>query len=214
MLPLLIMSLALAVPTAAAPAPDEIQIVLDRFDSVGGAVPTVLGAPVVAERAVRFDGVGDGLILPVNPLAGLAAFTVEVLLRPDTGGPEEQRFLHVEDEAGTRVLLELRVNPDGRWALDTFLRDGPEELPLVDRAKSHPIGVWHWVALRYDGRTLSHYVNGRFELEGAVAFRPMAPRGAYSLGVRLNRVSWFRGSIREVRFHRSALPIERLQSQP
>ncbi len=214
MLRLLAVSLALAVPTAAAPAPDEIRIVLDRFDSVGGAVPAVLGAPVIAERAVRFDGVDDGLILPVNPLAGLAAFTIEVLLRPDTGGPEEQRFLHVEDEAGARALLELRVNPDGRWALDTFLRDGPRELPLVDRAKSHPIGVWHWVALRYDGRTLSHYVNGRFELEGPVAFRPMAPRGRYSLGVRLNRVSWFRVSIGEVRCHHSALPIDRLQSQP
>lgn len=177
-------------------------------------MPSVLGAPVVADGCVRFDGVRDGLIIPVNPLGGLSAFTIEVLVRPEAGGSEEQRFLHVQDDVGARALLETRVVPGGRWALDTFLRDGDAELPLLDRSKSHPLGVWHWVALRYDGRILSHYVNGRFELEGPVAFGPMVAGGSWSLGVRLNRVYWFRGAIREVRFHRSAIPVDQLQGRP
>jgi hypothetical protein len=197
----------------AAPASPTIWT-LDRLDRIGGRTPRVLGAPVLENNAIRFDGARDGLILPVNPIAGSTAFTVEVLIRPETGGLEEQRFLHIQDEAEARLLLELRINPDGRWAVDSFLRDGEHQLPLLDRTKSHAPGEWRWVALRYDGRNLAHFVDGVLEMEGAVAFRPMRSRGECSLGVRLNQVYWFKGAIREVRFHPVALRAEHLQARP
>lgn len=180
--------------------------------AVGGHTPRVLGAPRVVDsahgKAVSFDGVDDGLIVPANPLAGLGSFTIEVLFLPEAGGPAEQRFLHVEDESGARALIETRLTTDGRWALDTFLMNGPNRLPLLDRTLLHPTGAWAWAALRYDGRMMSSYVNGKKELEGPIAFPPMQKGGRTSLGVRLNEVYWFKGAISEVRFHPRALAAE------
>lgn len=191
---------------------------VDSTTSVGGHAPRVLGAPRVVEsphgKAVSFDGIDDGLIVPANPLAGLGAFTIEVLFLPEADGPAEQRFLHIEDEAGARALIETRLNTDGKWALDTFLMNGANRLPLLDRTLLHPAGVWAWVALRYDGRLMSSYVNGKKELEGAITFPPMQKGGRTSLGVRLNEVYWFKGAIREVRFHPSALAPESVQRSP
>jgi hypothetical protein len=188
---------------------------VDSTTSVGGHAPRVLGAPRVVEslhgKAVSFDGIDDGLIVPANPLAGLGAFTIEVLFLPEADGPAEQRFLHVEDEAGARALIETRLTADGKWALDTFLMNGTNRLPLLDRGLLHPTGVWTWAALRYDGRTMTSFVNGKKELEGAITFRPMQTGGRTSLGVRLNEVYWFKGAIREVRFHPSALAAEEIR---
>lgn len=188
---------------------------LERVDEVGGVATETVGTPralAIDEGGpgLWFDGVGDGLWLPLNPLAGRACFTVEMLIRPDAGGPAEQRYFHVEDTAGRRGLLELRMVGAAAWCLDTFLKNGDAKLTLIDRAKTHPAGRWTWVALRYDGRAMSAWVDGVQELEGAVAFEPMGA-GRVSLGTRQDRRSWFRGAIREVRIHAEALPAERLQ---
>lgn len=159
---------------------------------------------------IWFDGVDDGLWLATNPLAEHAQFTVEVLIRPDVGGPEEQRYFHAEDTAGSRVLLELRMLEAGRWCLDGFLKAADAKLVLIDRAKGHAAGRWTWVALRYDGVTASAWVDGVPQGEGTVAF-PAMRDGRTSLGVRMDRRSWYRGAIREVRVSREALPAERLQ---
>ena len=208
----MLLSLALT----AALAPPTVWRV-DQTGSIAGHTPTVLGAPRAVEsphgKVLSFDGVRDGLIVPANPLAGCEVFTIEVLFRPAAGGPEEQRFLHVEDESGARALIETRLTPDGQWALDTFLLSGENRLPLLDRTRLHPANTWHWVALRYDGRRLSSFVNGVKELEGEVAFPPMKP-GRVSLGVRQNLVYWFKGEIAEVRFHPVSLPEAQMQRVP
>ena len=186
----------------------------DQPAAIAGLPTERLGTPRVVESAggrfIRFDGAHDGLIVPVNPLAHLPRFTIEVLVRPEVGGGLEQRFLHVQDEVGNRVLLEIRLMPEGQWALDTFMLSGASRLTLLDRSRIHPAGRWHWVALRYDGHRMTSWVDGRQELEGAVEFAPMQS-GQTSLGVRLNRASWFKGAIREVRFHPGALAGEALQ---
>lgn len=187
---------------------------VDQPASVGGHPTEVLGAPRVVPSAgagfVEFDGTRDGLIVSANPLAGLSQFTIEVLVRPDIGGGAEQRFLHLQDEADSRVLLEIRLTPEGQWALDTFMLWGASRLALLDRRLVHPAGQWYWVALRYDGHRMTSWVNGHQEMEGAVEFAPMKS-GQASLGMRLNRVSWFKGAIREVRIHPDALAGEALQ---
>lgn len=66
------------------------------------------------------------------------------------------------------------------------------------------------MALVYDGKTMASYINGVKELEGEVTFEPMT-NGRTALGVRLNRVFWFRGSIKEVRFHPAAIEPSKLQ---
>jgi hypothetical protein len=190
---------------------------LDNAASIGGHQPTVLGAPRFVDAGVGpaacFNGKDDGLIVPAIPIAGWAQFTIEVLLRPDADGPAEQRFVHLQDERESRALIEIRLTPDGQWCLDTFLLSGKNSLPLIDRAKLHPAGSWHWAALVYDGKKLAHFVDGTKEMEGEVTFPPMTT-GQTSLGVRLNRLYWFKGCIREVHFSPTALGPAQLQRLP
>jgi hypothetical protein len=182
---------------------------LEQIDSIGGFAPEVIGAPGAREKdgvkALCFDGKSDGLLLPVNPIAGLGKFTIEILFHPDGDGPAEQRFLHIQDELERRVLMETRVSEDHTWSLDTFLRaTDADKLTLLDRAKSQPTDQWYWAALVYDGKTMRHYVNGEKQLEGEVTFTATGP-GRISLGVRQNRIHWFKGCIARVRFSGSAL---------
>lgn len=181
---------------------------------VGGHATEVFGNPKVSSTggdvAMVFDGADDGIFVPAIPIAGWQAFTIQVRFRPDGSGGEEQRFLHLEDELKHRVLMETRVR-DRQWSLDTFLfRDAARKLTLLDRTRLHATDRWYWVALVYDGSRMSHYVNGELELAGDVEFAPMTT-GRTSIGVRQNRVSWFKGAIAEARFTPAALPADRLQ---
>ena len=196
-------------------APDDASTAWMLRDAarVGGLATEVVGNPKVAgtgvDIALVFDGTGDGVFVPTVPIAGWQAFTIQVRFKPDGSGSEEQRFLHLEDEMKHRVLMETRVR-DRQWSLDTFLfQDAARKLTLLDRTKLHPTDRWYWVALVYDGTKMSHYVNGELELAGEVAFPPMIT-GRTSIGVRQNRVSWFRGAIAEIRFTPAALPAARL----
>jgi hypothetical protein len=182
---------------------------VNSLERIGGQRVTVLGGPRVVEtaggRAVEFDGVDDGLVIDANPLAGLERFTVEIVFEPAADGSEEQRFLHFEEsDTGNRALIELRLLPGPSWCLDTFLRHGDASLTLIDRAVVHPAARWHAAALSFDGKTMTQYVDGARELSGAVAFKPLAP-GQTSIGVRLNKRSWFKGRIRTIRVSPEAL---------
>jgi hypothetical protein len=188
---------------------------LDQIEGMGGHAVTVLGAPQVAKEAgaaaVHFNGASDGLFVPVNPLQGAETFTIEVLFNPAADGPVEQRFLHLQDTPTSRALLEIRL-AGGTWALDAFLFSPVTKgrLVLLDATKRHPADRWTWVAMVYDGKRLTSYVDGVKELEGEVSF-PLMSSGRVSLGVRQNKVSWFKGGLREVRWHTRAVSAEDLQ---
>jgi acetyl esterase/lipase len=191
---------------------------LDNLERIGGNAVTVVGNPRVVQTdlgpAVEFNGRSDGLFVEVNPVAGLKRFTIDVLFQPAPDGPEEQRFLHIEEaDTGSRALIELRMLPGGRWSLDTFLRANEKGLTLLDRANAHPAGRWHSAALTYDGMRMTHYVNGVRELSGEIAFPPTGA-GRISFGVRQNQVSWFKGRIHSARITPEALPAERLRRPP
>ncbi len=202
------------------PAPHSIVWQVDNIERIGGHAVKVLGMPKVVDtprgRAVEFDGVDDGLVIGANPLAGLDRFTAEVVFEPAADGSEEQRFVHFEEAAtGNRALIELRLlsGPAGpAWCLDTFLRSGEASLTLIDRARLHAAARWHAAALSFDGRTMSHYVDGVRDASGDVAFKPLGP-GETSIGVRLNRRSWFKGRIRIIRITPDVVPTNKLLRQ-
>ena len=95
--------------------------------------------------------------------------------------------------------MEIRILPGGLWALDTYLHDGEHRLTLLDAARVHDAGRWHRVSLSYDGRVMRSAVDGVPELSGPVAFGPMRG-GQAALGVRIDRVFWYKGAIRRVAF--------------
>jgi hypothetical protein len=179
---------------------------LDNLKSIGGHKVTIEGAPrvVTTDRgpAIEFDGRKDGLIVEANPLQGLRAFTVEVEFQPAAdAGPDqrEQRFLHAQEhDTDHRALLEIRIQADGRWALDTFLKSGNAGTTLLDPKRVHKTGEWHVASLTYGGTTMSNAVNGTRELSAQATFEPLGA-GRTAIGMRLNKVSWFKGRIRQIR---------------
>lgn len=181
---------------------------INDLKRIGGKQTTMLGQPQVVTspkgKAVLFDGIDDGLVVNDNPIAGAKVFTLEAIFRPDSGGGKEQRWFHIQDEsADNRVLLEIRLNGD-QWFLDTFIKSGENSRPLYAENFKHPVGAWYHVALVYDGTTMRHYVDGVEELSGPLTISPIG-KGSASIGVRMNRVFWFKGAIRTVRFTPRAL---------
>lgn len=178
---------------------------------IGGLTPRIEGAPRLIDSplgtAVAFDGANDVLFLDRHPLAGAARFTFEALFRPD-GGAFEQRWFHLESgrdsdptaKTGTRMLFEIRVE-GGEWWLDTFILGPGYRQPLIVPEKRFPVGRWHHVAQSYDGTTYRALVNGVVQAEAALAFAPQGP-GRASVGMRMNKVSPFRGAVRQAAFTR------------
>jgi hypothetical protein len=184
---------------------------INNLEKIGGHQTTVIGNPVLIKvpggKAVLFNGVNDGLLVNANPLAGARTFTVEAVFHPDAGGNHEQRWFHIQEETGDdRVLLETRV--DGKqWFTDTFIKSGENSRALYAENFKHPIGEWYHVALVYDGSIMRHYVNGQEELSGPLSIPPLG-KGQTSIGMRMNRVYWFKGAVRKARFTPRALAPE------
>jgi hypothetical protein len=74
----------------------------------------------------------------------------------------------------------------------------------MDRAKLHSLDEWHHVAMVYDGREFRHYVDHKLELSAEVALAPQG-EGKCSVGVRYNKVDYFKGTMRLARFHKRAI---------
>lgn len=187
--------------------------IFDRLESIGGHRTTVLGQPEIVDtllgKAVRFDGVDDGLFIDNHPLAGAATFTWEAIFRPD-GGQTEQRWFHLSEQdpqtgadTENRMLFEIRVVGD-QWFLDSYNQSGTENKALMNRKALHPLGAWYHVASVYDGQVFSNYVDGVQEGSAQLHLAPHGP-GHASVGMRINKVFYFKGAVHMARFTRRAL---------
>lgn len=181
---------------------------IDNRERIGGNQTTVIGNPQVIKvrggSAMLFDGLDDGLLLNTNPVAGAPAFTIEAVFRPEAGGSAEQRWFHIQEASGDdRILLETRLTGD-QWFLDTFIKSGENSRALYAEKFKHAVGQWYHVALVYDGSTMRHFVDGQEELATPLTIAPLA-QGTTSIGVRMNRVYWFKGAVRSARFTPRAL---------
>lgn len=203
-----IITLALLLGTNSAPGQTALWT-LDQLDLIGGHQPIVVGAPRLIEsprgQAIQFDGQADGLFVDANPLTGLTQFTAEVIFQPAADGPKEQRFVHFQ-ETGTdnRLLFEIRLLAGNQWFLDTFIKSGDGNYTQLAEKFPHPIGPWYHAAVVMDGKAMRHYVNGAEELSTPIAFKPHGP-GQTSIGVRFNKVSWYKGAVRQIRVTPQAL---------
>jgi hypothetical protein len=191
----------------------------DRLDQIGGHKTTVLGDPKVIDspvgKAVEFDGVDDALFFDVHPLAGARTFTWEAIFRPD-GGEVEQRWFHLNEtpasgaDTENRMLFEIRAI-NSQWCLDAFIQTGETSKALLDRKKLQPLGEWYHVAAVYDGREFRSYINGVQDGAAELDLAPQGP-GHTSVGVRINKVFYFKGAVAKARFtHRALAPGEFLK---
>ncbi|CAN5427134.1 LamG domain-containing protein [soil metagenome] len=218
----------LAAPVLAAEKAPAITWTFDRLDRIGGEVTHVEGHPSVIDtplgKAALFNGVDDALFIDRHPLAGAATFTFEALIRPD-GGAFAQRWFHLASDepapvpgappatpSNTRFLFELRV-VGSQWYLDAFVNGPGYKQTLIFPDKLFPIGRWHHVAQTYDGQIYRAYVNGQLQGAAPIAFTPQGP-GRASVGVRMNRMNYFKGAIRQARFTPWALNPENFLKLP
>jgi len=197
----------------AAPQSDTTVWTFDRLENIGGHKTTVLGQPRIIDsplgKAVEFDGVDDALFIDNHPLAAATTFTWEAIFRPD-GGEREQRWFHLSErdpvtgaDTDNRMLFEIRV-VDNSWYLDSFNQSGAESKALMNRTALHPLGAWHHVASVYDGKEFRNYVDGVREGGAELHLAPHGP-GHTSVGVRINKVFYFKGAVHSARFTRRAL---------
>lgn len=209
--------------TAAPPAEDAIHWRFDRTDSIGGHATEVLGHPKVVDsvygKAVEFNGVDDGIFIPVHPLAGASTYTWEVIFRPDAGGAAEQRFFHLQEQdpatgkdTMNRMLFETRI-VDGQWCLDSFASSGDSNRTLLNCKRLHPLGEWYRVTAVYDGKELRNYVGDELEGSGPLTLTPHLA-GHTSLGVRINKVYYFKGAVLMARMTPRALKPEEFLKMP
>jgi len=188
---------------------DEVVWNLDTLAVIGGHAVTVEGDPKIVDtgsgNALEFDGIDDGIFLDIHPLEGLSTFTVEVIFKPYVDGATEQRFFHMQEEGSeSRVMFETRLVNNEFWFLDTFIKSGEQNVTHYASAFQHPIGPWYHAAIVVDEDSFSHFVNGSLELSAELQFEAQQA-GKTSLGVRINKVHWFKGAIKKVRFTPRAL---------
>jgi len=219
------MALGAALVGAALARPAAAQEVwrFDQTAALGGHPVKVLGHPAVIDtpigKAVAFNGVGDALLVDVHPLAGAAAWTWEMIFRPDADGAAEQRVFHLQvrdpatgADTSDRLLFEIRI-VKGQWCLDSAAFSGTGKATLLNCEKLHPLGQWARVTAVYDGTTLRNYVGDEMQGEAAVTLPPQG-EGHTSAGVRINQVFWFKGAMYEARFTKRALAVKDFLKMP
>jgi len=154
-------------------------------------------------KTLVFNGSNDGIFLDQMPLADLKKFTIEAIIRPESGGNFEQRFFHCGEIRGNRVLMEMR-SVRSNWYFDAFIKSENQQKTLIDSTKLHPLNHWYHLAFVNDNGKLTTFINGKKELESQIDFVPLQS-GTTSIGVRLNELSWFKGAIYKIRISPEAL---------
>ncbi|WP_052825716.1 LamG-like jellyroll fold domain-containing protein [Neotamlana nanhaiensis] len=147
--------------------------------------------------AVFFDGIDDAIFLDFNALESFDEFTIEMIFNPAIDGPFEQRIVHIGEVSGDRMLLEIRTT-DENWYFDGFVASKGNKLALIHEELLHPLGQWHHVAFVVSKTMLSTFVNGKLQLSEPYVFSSIN-QGKGSVGVRLNKRSYFKGSIYKIK---------------
>lgn len=191
--------------------PKVIQWDINNLETIGGMPVTLIGNPTIIESeagdVLEFDGIDDGILLNSNPMAGTSEFTIEVVFKPYPGGLVEQRFVHMEQDNNNRALIELRSTPQNNWFLDTFIKSESSNHTLYAEDFHHATNLWWHASLVYKNNIMTHYVNGVKELSGEIFFKEVRS-GKTSLGVRQNKVHWYKGAIQTLKVTHKALEPE------
>lgn len=161
----------------------------------------IVGNPEIIDcqygKAVLFNGIDDGIFIDKMPLKELSEFTIEILVRFDSDGGSEQRYFHCGEVQGDRVLMEMRSNPTS-WYLDGFIQSGDINGALISPQMVHPLDQWYHIAFEVQNGKQTTFINGEKEIEKTIEFKPIL-KGKTSIGVRQNKISWFKGAIYKIR---------------
>lgn len=156
--------------------------------------PQIVNSPY--GDAVSFNGIDNAFFLNELPLKSLQEFTVEMVFKPETNGVFEQRILHMGESTKDRILLEIRA-VNNNWYFDGYAASGTNKKALIEEKLIHPLEQWYHVAFVVTPKSLTTFVNGKQELQEEFPFLPIES-GQTSIGVRMNKVCWFKGAIYKI----------------
>ena len=174
-------------------------------------ITRILGQPQMIETpigpAVEFDGAADGLFTDSIPISGMDELTLEVIMNQYGNANFENRYLHMGELSGPRIMFETRVTPENLWYADFFvvMTQGSETAIIIDEKKTHPCDQWYNVTLVCTKDGIRGYVNGVLEGEAPLNFRDVINSGQTSIGVRQNLRSWFKGAVYKIRVTEAVL---------
>jgi hypothetical protein len=93
---------------------------------------------------------------------------------------------------------------DSNWYFDGFVASKGVKLALATEELLHPLEKWYHVAFVVTPNSLTTFVNGKQELYKDYTFNTIE-QGQTSIGVRMNKVSWFKGAIYKIQISPEAL---------
>ncbi|MCK4919942.1 MAG: hypothetical protein KAS71_02785 [Bacteroidales bacterium] len=125
-------------------------------------------------------------------------------MRPDKDGLSEQRFLHMGEIHGERLMFETRLTTDGYWYLDAYIQNGEVKLAMIDSTKLNPLGKWYNFALVNKNGELEVFLNGKKEFKEKIQFTPFTDANT-SIGVRQNKVHWYKGAFYKIKITPEAI---------
>ena len=173
-------------------------------------ISRMLGEPYIISTAlgyaVDFNGSTDGVFTNSIPVKGMEEVTLEVIMNQYGKAEFENRYLHMGEVSGPRIMFETRVTPENTWYADFFVvMSDAEKAIVIDENKTHPCDKWYNVTLVADKNGIKGYVNGELQGSAPINFRAAINSGATSVGVRQNLKSWFKGAIYKIRITGAAL---------
>jgi hypothetical protein len=155
-------------------------------------------------EALMFDGIDDGILIDTFEINSVSDFTVEAVFNPARGGNFEQRFLHIGEISGPRILFETRSD-SATWYFDAYVQTEKQKCTLINPLLFHSLDKWYHVALVCNKGKLATYINGKKELTGSIYPSSETITGKASIGMRQNKVSWFKGAIYKVKISQEPL---------
>ena len=174
-----------------------------------GAIHTTTGQ---FGSAMSFDGINDMIKLNTMDIVGGSGLTISAWMKADDFGIPDARL--VSKATGVNEV-------DHYWMVSTFrnnsirfrLKSGGSTTTLISNKNVITAGVWHHIAVTYDGDMMRIYVDGSevgsTKKSGAINTNSsvLAAIGAQPQGDKL-----FDGLIDEVRLYNSPLTVEQIQT--
>jgi hypothetical protein len=192
---------------------NETGATTEDAESSGGSV--ACEGPAPSSSALTFDGVDDHVTMGLAPELGLATFTLEAWIRRDAAG--------LEAGTGEGGVVHVPIVGKGRGENDDTVNNCNYTFGIADNVLSadfedsatganHPIvgtlavtyGVWHHVAVSYDGTTWRLYLDGQLDAQVDANATPRADSiQHFAIGTAMNSLGEpsgaFAGAIDEVR---------------
>jgi hypothetical protein len=170
--------------------------------------------PGVEGRAASFDGSGASVAIKGLDRLGLAeAFTLEFLVNAEDWENPYGAGSGLESLVSHSGAFSVAIDPH-QWRLQARLEAGANEHELFSEAGSLQPGVWHHVALRFDGELGQLALDGRIvATEPAQGQVTIGENLALTIGTWFQRNQAFCGSLDSLRLWTRALGEQELAAR-